>query len=279
MSKKNRRKGQIETLDQGQILTDKSPRIYQESKLKWNLSIRERSDLTERQKVIIETMLDKKTRAVFIDGIYGSSKTFLSVLASLKLLGMGKIDKILYIRNPVESSSTGKLGFTPGEASEKFSVYTVPLIEKLEEMLPSNEITALQKENRIEGIPLGYVRGRNWNCKAVIVDEAACLSYEDIILLMTRCGEFTKIFFVGDATNQNDIGNKTGFRRVFDIFNDIESKEHGVFTFELKDSSDIVRSKFVRFLADKLGMIRRPLTTATISEPMFPTVSNIGNKI
>ncbi len=225
--------------------------------------------MTERQKVIIETMLDKNTRAVFIDGIYGSSKTFLSVLASLKLLSLGKIDKILYIRNPVESSSTGKLGFTPGEASEKFSIYTVPLIEKLEEMLPSNQIVALQKENRIEGIPLGYVRGRNWNCKAVIVDEAACMSFEDLILLLTRCGEFTRIFFIGDSLNQSDIGSKSGFRKMFDMFNDAESKEHGVFTFELRQANDIVRSKFLRFCVDKLGMIRRPMTT-TSTEPMFP---------
>ncbi len=269
MSKKHRRAKQPEILNQEQIVKDKSPYVYQDAKLKWPLSIRSRDDLTEKQKIILETMLHKETRAVFIDGIYGSSKTWLSVLASLKLLDGGKVDKILYIRNPVESSSSGGLGFTPGTVSEKFSMYAMPLIEKLDEMLPANEITNLQKEERIEGIPLGYVRGRNWNCKAIIVDEAACMSFEDLVLLLTRCGPYTRIFIIGDSLNQSDIGSRSGFRKMFDKFNDIESKEHGIYAFELRESNDIVRSKFLRFVVDKLGMIRRPMT-ATSTEPMFP---------
>ncbi len=248
---------------------DKSPLVHQREKLKYVLNIRERDDLTERQKVILETMLEKDTRCVFIDGIYGSAKTFTAVLASLKLLNAGKVDQILYIRNPVESSSVGHLGFTPGSIDEKFSVYTVPLVEKLEEMLPANEITALLKEKRVECIPLGYVRGRNWNCKAVIVDEASSMSYSDLVLLLTRCGMFCRIFLIGDSANQNDIGAKAGFRQIFDQFNDNEAQENGIFAFELRQATDILRSPFVRFLMTRIGVTKNSVPVAR-GEPMFP---------
>ncbi len=248
---------------------DKSPHVHQKEKLKYSLTIRERDDFTERQKAILETMLHKNTRCVFVDGVYGSGKTFAAVLASLKLLDAGKVDQILYIRNPVESSSVGHLGFIPGTIDEKFSVYTVPLVEKLEEMLPANEITSLLKEKRIECVPLGYVRGRNWNCKAVIVDEASSMSYSDLILLLTRCGNFCRIFLIGDSANQNDIGAKSGFRQIFDKFNDEESMNNGVFAFELRQSSDVVRSPFVRFLMTHLGILKEG-SAIEVSEPMFP---------
>ncbi len=256
MSNKHRGNKRLEILNQGDIVKDKSPFVSQREKIKTELNIRERNDLTERQKVILETMLDKDTRCVFIDGIYGSSKTWLSVLASLKLLNSGRVDQILYIRNPVESTTTGHLGFIPGTLEEKFSMYTMPLVEKLEEMLPSNEISALQKDKRIEGIPLGYVRGRNWNCKAIIIDEASSMSYDDLVLLLTRCGEFSRVFISGDSVNQNDIGSKAGFRRIFERFDDMDSKENGIYTFELKEATDVVRSKFVRYVLRKIGVIK-----------------------
>ncbi len=262
MSKKHKKAGQkndsltLEGEPNEQRKVDKSVRVFQRDKIKIDLTIRERDDFTERQKVILEVMADKATRCVFIDGIFGSGKTFLAVLGALKLLNEGKVDEILYIRNPIESSSTGKLGFLKGDLDEKFSIYTVPLIDKLQEMLPSDQIAALQKDKRIDSVPIGYIRGRNWNCKAVIVDEAAGLTRDDIILLLSRCGEFTRIFLIGDSLNQNDIGTKSGFRDIFNQFEDDESKDNGVYTFELRQATDIVRSKFVKFCMLKLGIIR-----------------------
>lgn len=236
---------------------DTSPKIHQRSKIDFNLLIQERDDLTERQKVILETMLDKKTRCVFIDGIYGTGKTYCAVLAALKLLNAGRVDQILYIRNPIENSSTGKVGFLPGSISEKMSPYAAVMAEKLEEFISKNDIITLTKQDRIESMPLGFVRGRSWNCKAIIVDEASSMTYDDLVLLMTRCGEFTRIFLVGDSLNQNDIGSKSGFRQMFNIFDDMDSKENGVYTFELREESDIVRSGFLRFILKKMNVIKR----------------------
>lgn len=235
---------------------DKSPKVFQREKISYDLHIRERDDLTEKQIAILKTALDKNTKGIWIDGIYGSGKTFLAVLASLKLLSQGKVDQIIYIRNPVESSTTGKLGFLKGELSEKMSPYASIVYDKLDELLPPSEIELLKNEVRVDAIPLGFCRGKSWNCKAIIVDEASSMSADDLTLLLTRCGEFTKIFLIGDSHNQNDIGAKAGFRKLFDIFNDEDSRNNGVFCYELHEKNDIVRSGFVRFVLEKLGIIK-----------------------
>lgn len=94
---------------------DKSPKVFQKEKISYELHIREREDLTEKQVEILKTALAKDTRCVFIDGVFGSGKTWLCVLASLKLLQQKKVDQIIYVRNPVESSSTGKMGYLKGD--------------------------------------------------------------------------------------------------------------------------------------------------------------------
>ena len=236
-------------------VVDNSPDVFQKEKISIELNIRERKDLTEKQINILKTSIDKNTKCVFIDGIFGSGKTWLATLSSLKLLNHKKIDQIIYIRNPVESSSTGKIGYLKGDLEDKLSPYASIFLDKLDEFLPKDQIEYLMKDNRIECLPLGFIRGKNWNCKVIIVDEASSLTFEDLILLLTRCGEFTKIFFIGDAANQSDIGNKTGFRKMFDKFNDNISKENGIYCFELKDKNDIVRSGFVRYVLEHLGII------------------------
>lgn len=236
---------------------DKSQKVPQREKIGFELNIRERNDLTDKQKHILEIAQDKKTKCVFIDGIYGSSKTWCCVLTALRLLNSKKADQLLFIRNPVESSTTGKIGFLKGEMAQKLAPYGGPLHDKLEEFLSDGEIKKLEADERIEILPVGFVRGRSWNCKCIIVDEAACLTKDDIILLISRVGEFSKIFFVGDSHNQNDIGAKSGFRAMFDLFNDEESRQNGVFCFEMNEIADIVRSEFVRFVMSKIMNVKK----------------------
>lgn len=238
---------------------DTSPFVQQRQKVNFELNIQERSDLTERQNVILETMEDKNTRCVFIDGFWGTSKSFLSILASLRLLRDKKIDGIIYIRNPVEASKFGKVGILPGTVEEKMAPYMAILYDKLNEMLPKPEMDLLIKDKRIECLPVSFCQGLSWNCKAIIVDEAASMSYDDILLLLSRCGKYTKIFIIGDSANQNSIGNNSGFRKIFEIFNDTESMENGVFTFELRNKDDIVRSGFVKFVMNKVGILPNDL--------------------
>lgn len=238
---------------------DSSPNIPQKTKIDFELKIKERSDFTEKQKNILSIAASKNTKCVFIDGLYGTSKSYLAVLSSLRLLNEKKVDEIIFIRNPVESSTTGKIGFIPGTSEEKMAPYNAILYDKLEEMLSEPDVQRLKKENRISCHPVGFVRGRSWNCKAVIVDEASSMTWDDLFLILTRCGEFTRIFFIGDSVNQNDIGVKSGFRKMFNLFNDQESRDFGIHSFELREYSDIVRSGLLRFVMEKAGLIKNPI--------------------
>ena len=193
---------------------------------------------------------------MLIDGLWGTGKTHLVVLAALKLLNEGKVREIIYIRNPVEASVNSKIGFLSGQIDEKMAPYTAPLHDKLSELLPQQQIQSLLKESRITGIPTGFLQGRSYNSAAIIVDEAASMSWEDLLLITSRAGEFTRLFFIGDTINQVYLSNKSGFRKFFEVFDDIESKENGVFTYELKDQEDIVRSGFLRFVMKKTGIIK-----------------------
>jgi phosphate starvation-inducible PhoH-like protein len=265
-SKKNKRVAQIEvkneiksTDEQAQEKKDCSLHVTQRPKISFSLNIKERADLTDKQKNIFEIAANKNTKCIFIDGLYGSSKSYLAVMSSLKLLNAKKVDEIIFIRNPVESSTTGKIGFIPGTSEEKMAPYNAILFDKLEEMLSESDIARLKKDNRISCHPVGFVRGRSWNCKAVIVDEASSMTWDDLFLILTRCGEFTRIFFIGDSVNQNDIGAKSGFRKMFNLFNDQESKDFGIHCFELREYSDIVRSGLLRFVMEKAGLIKKPI--------------------
>lgn len=267
MSKKLR-KQKIET---DEVKKDTSPVIFQKSKLKSPVAINIRHKLNEKQKVVLQAAMENQTKMIAIDGLWGTSKSWLAVLASLQLLNEKKVDSIIYIRNPVESSSTGKVGFLPGGIDEKTGPYNAILFDKLDEFLDASDIERLKKENRIECQPLGFIRGKSWNCKAIIVDEAASLTFDDLLLIASRCGERCKLFIIGDSINQNDIGNKSGFIRFLSFFRDQESMDNGVYVFDLKDKEDIVRSGFLRFIMEKTNVIKR-YEVGSSNEPMFEPI-------
>jgi len=143
------------------------------------------------------------------------------------------------------------------------------LLQKIDEFIPHDQAERLTKEGFIEVIPLGFTRGLSWNLKTIIVDEAACLTKDDIFLLMSRCGPFTKIIFIGDSQNQNDIGAKSGFKYMFNLFFDEDAMNNGVFCFEMKDIEDVVRSGFVRYLMLKTGLIKDGKVLNEKSSDMF----------
>lgn len=229
---------------------DISPIVPQRDKLKNQLSIIERNDLTEKQKVFLELVEQKESKIIFLSGVAGTSKSFISVLSALRLMNLKKVSDLIYIRSIVESASKS-LGSLPGESDEKFAPFAMPLMDKLEELLPISEIKTLQKEGRIQAIPINYLRGANFNAKFIIVDESQNLDIKELTTAITRIGKFSKMIITGDPM-QSDINGKSGFKKMFDLFNDEESREKGIFCLEF-DEKDIVRSEILKFIVKKLN--------------------------
>jgi phosphate starvation-inducible protein PhoH and related proteins len=229
-------------------IQDKSPVIPQRDKIKDRLSIRQR-ELNEKQKLFLELALDKTTKVMFVSGPAGSAKTYMAVYSALHLLNDARLSDIIYIRSAVESSDS-KLGFLPGEADEKMAPYLQPLLDKLAELLPQGDIDFLQKDNRLSAIPVGFLRGLNWNAKVIISDESQNMTFKELLTLVTRTGEFSKVFILGDP-DQSDINGKSGFTKMMTLFDDQESKDNGIQVFKLTEE-DIVRSGLVQYIIKKV---------------------------
>jgi phosphate starvation-inducible PhoH-like protein len=208
---------------------------------------------TDRQKEFLEIGLSSETNLMFVDGPAGSAKTYTSIYCALTMLSNQNASEIVYVRSAVESADS-KLGFLPGAQDDKMAPYLEPFKDKLEELLSPVDIRYLQDEERIYGIPVGFCRGASWEDKIVIVDEAQNLSQKELITLMTRLGEKSKMFICGDAM-QSDIGNKTGFLPIMELFSDNQSKSKGIFSFQFTEA-DIVRSELVKFIIQRLKSLK-----------------------
>jgi phosphate starvation-inducible PhoH-like protein len=249
---------------------DESPYIFQKEKLKNPVKIHYRYKDTEKLEIIKETAMDKSSKLIMIDGFWGTGKTTVSVGVALELLNMKAVDGIVYIRNPIEATSTGKLGLLPGSVAEKMAPYNAILNDKLSEFLDKPDVDRLIAENRVEFHPVSLIQGKTFSCKAIIIDEAASMSHDDLLLTVSRVGERCKVFVIGDSTFQLTLGQRSGFKKFFETFNDEESMENGIFTFELKEEKDILRSGLLRFVMKKCGVLKTALPENTQPDPMFP---------
>ena len=208
--------------------------------------------LSEKQKQLVRLAIDDNNKIVFISGPAGSTKTYVAVYSALKQLKANDELDLLYVRTAIESAEKG-LGALPGNIDEKFNPYMAPLDDKLRELLPATTgvVDDLIKKKRVQAMPINYLRGANWTNKVVVADEAQNFTSKELTTLITRLGENSQLFICGDYM-QSDINGKSGFKDMFDLFNDQESQEQGIqcFSFGL---SDIKRSKILSYIIKKLS--------------------------
>ena len=161
------------------------------------------------------------------------------------MLNMNPKSELKYIRTIAESGERA-LGSLPGTVDEKFNPFMMPLYDKLDELLPLPQSKYLETNGFIEALPINFLRGATWNDKIIIADESQNYSTKELVTLLTRIGENTKMFICGDAM-QSDIGNKSGFTKVYDLFNNKESEERGIYCFQF-DEEDIMRSEILKYI-------------------------------
>lgn len=249
MSKKKRASQDNATADTKAPKADKSTKIYQNSKIDFQLNIKERTDLTPKQLDLLDLIADKKTNIVFINGPAGTSKTFIAVYAALLALNKKSQSDIIYIRSIIESASKS-MGALPGEVDDKLLPFIMPLYDKLEELLTKPEIDRLLKDERIKGMPVNFIRGSSWNAKFIIVDESQNLTPSELKTIITRMGRYSKMIIMGDCA-QSDLKEKSGFLPLFDLFNSEESQAYGIHAFSFT-KADIVRNEILGYILDKI---------------------------
>lgn len=228
---------------------DNSPRVPQREKIKDIFDIRP-FDWTEKQKRFIEISLSKDTNIIICKSPPGTGKTLLSIFCCLTLLNNKRIGEIQFLRNPIESSKS--LGYLKGEKNEKIDVYATPLYDHLKELISKPSQDWLLKENRIKIDSVGFIKGCTFHNMGIICDEAEDIDKKSFRLLMSRMGKFSKLFIIGDE-KQADIKN-SAFSDVFNLFNNKESKEKGIHTFEFL-AEDCMRNSFMKFILEKFDTL------------------------
>ena len=228
---------------------DSSPKVAQRDKIEYELKIRERDDLTEKQKAFLELVLDGKTQLVLVDAPAGTGKTYLAILAALRALNSKRIGQIIYARTIIESASKS-IGSLPGFLEEKLNPFLMPLQDKLDELLGKQDVDKLFKDERVKGIPINFLRGANFNATFLVLDESQNATLGELSTVITRQGKYSKFILCGDS-RQSDLNGKSGFKELFDVFNTEECQNNGIYCVQFT-SDDIVRSGIVKFIVEKL---------------------------
>ncbi|MBQ3401275.1 MAG: PhoH family protein, partial [Lachnospiraceae bacterium] len=172
-------------------------------------------------------------------GPAGTGKTYLAIAMAVKALKNEEIERIILTRPAVEAGE--HLGFLPGDLQSKVDPYLRPLYDGLFEMLGEETFHRYLDRGIIEVAPLAYMRGRTLNSAFIIMDEAQNASLEQMLMVLTRMGEGSKIIVTGDVT-QIDLKDKaSGLEKTSQILKGIDDIAIISLT-----TRDVVRHKLVR---------------------------------
>ena len=152
---------------------------------------------TDGQAQYVELL--RKKAIVFCIGPAGTGKTYLAVAKAVEALKTDAVKKIVLVRPAVEAGES--LGFLPGDLQAKINPYLRPLFDALADMMDRDMLKRYMEEDRIEVIPLAYMRGRTLNHASIILDEAQNTTIAQMKMFLTRMGDSSTITVCGDTTH------------------------------------------------------------------------------
>jgi phosphate starvation-inducible protein PhoH and related proteins len=177
-------------------------------------------------------------------GPAGTGKTYLAVACAVEAFLRHEIERILLVRPAVEAGE--KLGFLPGDLSQKVDPYLRPLYDALYEMMGVETVGKLIERSVIEIAPLAYMRGRTLNNAFIILDESQNTTREQMKMFLTRLGYRSTAVITGDIT-QVDLprGTRSGLVHGCEVLDGVEG-----ISFTFFESKDVVRHPLVQKIVD-----------------------------
>ncbi len=194
------------------------------------------------QQNYVNAIADKD--AIFAIGPAGTGKTYLAVARAVEALESSNVRRIVLVRPAVEAGE--KLGFLPGDLSEKIDPYLRPIYDALYEFLGFEKVNKLIEKHIIEVAPLAFMRGRTLNDSFIILDEAQNTTVPQMKMFLTRMGFSSKMVITGDIT-QIDLANpsESGLLDATNVLKDMEDIAFCEF-----DSQDVVRNQLVKLIVN-----------------------------
>ncbi|WP_417662007.1 PhoH family protein [Pseudomonas sp.] len=211
-----------------------------------NIALRTRKGMIRprgaNQQAYVKSILEHDIN--FGIGPAGTGKTYLAVACAVDALEREQIRRILLVRPAVEAGE--KLGFLPGDLSQKIDPYLRPLYDALYEMLGFEHVARLIEKQVIEVAPLAYMRGRTLNNSFIILDESQNTTLEQMKMFLTRIGFGSTAVITGDIT-QVDLprGSKSGLTHVIDVLRDVPG-----ISFTHFKPKDVVRHPLVQRIVE-----------------------------
>jgi phosphate starvation-inducible PhoH-like protein len=177
-------------------------------------------------------------------GPAGTGKTYLAVACAVDALQRDQVQRLVLVRPAVEAGE--RLGFLPGDLTQKIDPYLRPLYDALYELLGFEHVAKLIERNVIEVAPLAYMRGRTLNDAFIILDEAQNTTVEQMKMFLTRIGFNSTAVVTGDVT-QVDLPRATpsGLLQVTKVLQQVEG-----ISFTFFDSRDVVRHPLIQRIVD-----------------------------
>ncbi len=156
------------------------------------------------QTFAIHALLDPHIRLVTLQGVAGTGKTLLALASALE---QRRDFRQIFVSRPIVPLSNKDIGYLPGDVNSKINPYMEPLWDNLKyikNQFPKadrnhKQIEQMLESEKIEIIPLTYIRGRSLSNVIIIIDEAQNLTPHEVKTIITRAGENTKIIFTGDV--------------------------------------------------------------------------------
>lgn len=196
----------------------------------------------KNQSIYIKTI--RENDLCFGIGPAGTGKTYLAVAAAIEALQKQVVSKIILVRPAVEAGE--KLGFLPGDLSQKVDPYLRPMYDALYEMLGIDQVNHLIERRAIELAPLAFMRGRSLNDSFIILDEAQNTTVQQMKMFLTRMGFGSKSVINGDITQIDLPTDKvSGLKHAVEVLDGIEGI--GIINF---NHSDVVRHKVVQNIVE-----------------------------
>lgn len=181
-------------------------------------------------------------------GPAGTGKTYLAVAYAVRALVNHQIERIILTRPAVESGE--RLGFLPGDFSQKVDPYLRPLYDALTDMLGAGHLAKYIEQNHIDIAPLAYMRGRTFNNAFIILDEAQNTTPEQMKMFLTRIGFGTQVVVTGDITQVDLPKHQTsGLSHALSVLQSVKSIASVYFR-----SEDIVRHRLVKAIVNAYAL-------------------------
>lgn len=229
---------------------------------------------TQIQIDYVNALTNSSTNMVVAIGPAGTGKSLFACINAIQSLKKKNTEKIILTR-PLVSVAGEDIGFLPGNLNNKMSIWVKPMIDIFSEYLSKKEINNLIQSNIIEVTPLLYMRGRTFKNTIIIADEIQNTTPQQLLMLLTRCGDNSKIVITGDL-NQSDLKEKNGLEDFIEKYQRKNTNVKDIIKVVEFTGNDIQRSDLVKNVLDIYGIC--PIKSKDILPPISPTSSSTLNR-